>query len=64
MNRRFQKKLASCFTPPPPVEKAACGPLPLDTPHTLPYGVVYSVRAGEGVLKFVEILQHEAEKIK
>lgn len=38
--------------------------LPLDTPHTLPYGVVYSVRAGEDVLEFVEILQHEAEKIK
>ena len=30
--------------------------LPLDTPHTLPYGVVYSVRAGEGVLAFLEIL--------
>ena len=38
--------------------------VPLDTPHTLPYGVVYSVRAGEDVLKFVKILQHEAEKIK
>ena len=38
--------------------------LPLDTPHTLPYGVVYSVRAGEDVLEFVKILQHEAEKIK
>ena len=23
MNRRFQKKLAACFTPPPPVGKAA-----------------------------------------
>ena len=38
--------------------------LPLDTPHTLPYGVVYSARAGENVLEFVKILQHEAEKIK
>ena len=38
--------------------------LPLDTPHTLPYGVVYSARAGEDVLEFVKILQHEAEKIK
>lgn len=38
--------------------------VPLDTPHTLPYGVVYSARAGEDVLEFVEILQHEAEKIK
>lgn len=38
--------------------------VPLDTPHTLPYGVVYSARAGENVLKFVKILQHEAEKIK
>lgn len=38
--------------------------VPLDTPHALPYGVVYSARAGEDVLEFVEILQHEAEKIK
>ena len=38
--------------------------LPLDTPHTLSYGVVYSARAGEDVLEFVEILQHEAGKIK
>ena len=38
--------------------------VPLDTPHTLPYGVVYSARAGENVLEFVKILQHEAEKIK
>ena len=38
--------------------------VPLDTLHTLPYGVVYSARAGEDVLKFVKILQHEAEKIK
>ena len=29
-----------------------------------PYGVVYSARAGEDVLEFVKILQHEAEKIK
>ena len=38
--------------------------VPLDTLHTLPYGVVYSARAGENVLEFVKILQHEAEKIK
>ncbi len=38
--------------------------VPLDTLHTLPYGVVYSARAGEDVLEFVKILQHEAEKIK
>ena len=38
--------------------------VPLDTPRALPYGVVYSARAGEDVLEFVGILQHEAEKIK
>ena len=31
--------------------------VPLDTPHTLPYGVVYSARAGGDVLVFVGFLQ-------
>lgn len=38
--------------------------VPLDTPHTLPYGVVYSVRANEDVLALLEILRHEVEEKK